>query len=180
MHWNLCHWLVISVMSIIQFIFNALEKDLCSRNQGFSLVRFVVDPVTRFHWYMRVAEGASKCIFLKPLYFIFKYLYLSLSLKLGFSIPLFTLEPGVYIPHWGTIVINSRATVGSGSVINVNVVIGRHPSSKDLVPRIGRNVYIGPGAVISGRIVIGDGAVIGANSVVLKNVDSNTRVFGNI
>ena len=36
-------------------------------------------------------------------------------------------------------------------------------------PRIGNNVYIGPGAVIDGDIEIADGIAIGANSFVNKS-----------
>ena len=44
---------------------------------------------------------------------------------------------------------------------------------------IGRNVWIGGGAVILPGIAIGDGAVIGAASVVTKNVPAGATVVGN-
>lgn len=44
---------------------------------------------------------------------------------------------------------------------------------------IGRNVWIGAGAIILPGVRIGDNAVIGAGSVVTKNVKERTLVVGN-
>ena len=49
----------------------------------------------------------------------------------------------------------------------------------DRAPRIGDNVYIGPGAIIFGGIEIADNVSIGANATVNKSVmESNTVVVG--
>jgi maltose O-acetyltransferase len=45
--------------------------------------------------------------------------------------------------------------------------------------RIGRNVWIGGGAIILPGVVVGDDAVIGAGSVVTKDVPSGATVRGN-
>lgn len=45
--------------------------------------------------------------------------------------------------------------------------------------RIGRNVWIGGGAIILPGITIGDDAVIGAGSVVTKDVEAGATVVGN-
>jgi maltose O-acetyltransferase len=45
--------------------------------------------------------------------------------------------------------------------------------------RIGRNVWIGGGAIILPGVKIGDDAVIGAGSVVTRNVDPGATVVGN-
>jgi len=44
---------------------------------------------------------------------------------------------------------------------------------------IGRNVWIGGGAILLPGITVGDGAVIGAGSVVTKDVAANQIVVGN-
>ncbi|GAA3319001.1 hypothetical protein GCM10020331_024100 [Ectobacillus funiculus] len=49
---------------------------------------------------------------------------------------------------------------------------------KGAVPKIGNNVYIGPGAKIFGGITIGNNVSIGANSVVTKDVPDNVTVVG--
>ena len=75
------------------------------------------------------------------------------------------------------VVIHSLSTIGNNVHICQNVTIGRNPNSEG-VPSIGNNVYIGPGAVVSGKIHIGDNSVIGANSVVLHNVSPGEFVAG--
>ena len=44
---------------------------------------------------------------------------------------------------------------------------------------IGRNVWIGAGAIVLPGVTIGDNSVIGAGSVVTKDVESNTVAAGN-
>jgi maltose O-acetyltransferase len=44
---------------------------------------------------------------------------------------------------------------------------------------IGRNVWIGGGAIILPGITIGDDAIVGAGAVVTRDVDSGTTVAGN-
>ena len=44
---------------------------------------------------------------------------------------------------------------------------------------IGRNAWIGGGAIILPGVVIGDDAVIGAGSVVTRDVPAGATVFGN-
>ncbi|QOL26571.1 serine acetyltransferase [Thalassotalea sp. LPB0316] len=78
------------------------------------------------------------------------------------------------------VVIHKNAEIGDGSVIYQNVTIGGNGKSGDEngAPIIGRNVFIGAGAVILGPIKVGDGAKIGANSVVLQDVPAGTTVVG--
>lgn len=53
------------------------------------------------------------------------------------------------------------------------------PSGEWTCTIVGNNVSIGAGAVILPGITIGDGARIGAGSVVTKDVEPNTLVYGN-
>ncbi|OJG73269.1 hypothetical protein RV12_GL000676 [Enterococcus quebecensis] len=46
-------------------------------------------------------------------------------------------------------------------------------------PTIGSNTVIYSGAVIVGPITVGENCVIGANTVVSKNIPSNSIVYGN-
>jgi len=148
-----------------------IECDLRSRKQPLAVATLVKDPIARFHLYLRLTEylgrrGRS------PLYYIVKWLFLRLSRLLGFSIPENTLGRGVYLPHYGTIVVNSKAVVGDYCVLNSGVVIGRHPVSKRDVPTLGVGVFVGPGAKVFGAISLASCSVIGANSVVTKDVSS--------
>jgi maltose O-acetyltransferase len=45
--------------------------------------------------------------------------------------------------------------------------------------RIGRNAWIGGGAIILPGVTIGDDALVGAGSVVTRDVPAGATVFGN-
>lgn len=113
----------------------------------------------------------------RVLYFLFYYRYRSLGIKLGFSIPLNVLGPGLSLPHRGTIVISDKAKIGSNARIHVCVNIG---ASKGGSPVIGDNVYIGPGAKIFGPIKIGNNVQIGANAVVNQSFEEDNIVIAGI
>lgn len=98
-----------------------------------------------------------------------------LSAKLGFYIPKDVFGPGIYIPHFGSVIVNPNAIIGSNCQINNNVVIGQVNGK---CPTIGDNVFIGSGAVICGNIKVGDNVWIGANSVVTKDIESGVMVAG--
>jgi serine O-acetyltransferase len=155
-----------------------IKSDLLARSCKVGITSFFLDPIVRFHWYMRLLEFGQRRTLLFPFFIIIKLLFLRISRKLGFSIPINTIGKGVCFPHYGTIVVNSRAWIGDGSIVNVDVVIGRHPDSKLAVPKIGKNVYIGPGAKIFGKITIGDGSKVGANAVVNKDFPNSSILVG--
>lgn len=75
------------------------------------------------------------------------------------------------------VVIHSASVIGQRVHICQNVTIGRNPE-REGVPVIEDDVYIGPGAVVSGNIRIGRGAKIGANAVVLKDVPPGAVAVG--
>lgn len=86
-------------------------------------------------------------------------------------------------------VINSSTTIGKGVIVNTKSSIDHDSCLKDfssLAPgvTIGGNVCVGErsaisiGASVIHGIQIGKDAVIGGASLVLKNVDSNTVVYG--
>lgn len=105
------------------------------------------------------------------------------GLKLGYSIPLNVIGPGLCLAHAGTIVINKNVKIGSNARIHIDVNIGNSSEFGDKhvdtnVPVIGDNVYIGPGAKIYGKITIGNNVRIGANAVVNKDVSDDVTVAG--
>ena len=100
-------------------------------------------------------------------YYFFKYK--RLSIKLGFSIPMNVFGPGLAIIHYGTIVVNARAKVGANCRIHVCTNIGESGGVAG-APKIGDNVYIGPGAKIYGDITIANNTVVAANAAVNKSI----------
>lgn len=89
-----------------------------------------------------------------------------------------------------TLVDDTDIFIGDECMIGPNVVIATagHPIEPELrrkaaqfnIPiHIGRNVWIGAGAVILPGVHIGDNSVIGAGSVVTKDIPENAVAYGN-
>ena len=88
----------------------------------------------------------------------------------------------------GKIVIGSNCVFGE----DVMLLTGKHNFISDIVDEkdlhkvpedgrdiiVGKNCYIGSGAIIVGKVTIGDYAVIGAGSVVTKDVEARTFYAG--
>ena len=86
---------------------------------------------------------------------------------------------GLYIGHFGGIVVNAAVVIGDNCNLSQGVTLGQvNRGPKAGCPTIGNNVYIGPGAKIIGRIHVGDHAAVGANAVVLEDVPPNVAVGG--
>lgn len=108
----------------------------------------------------------------------FSKLHHYFGIYLGFEIPINTFEYGLKLNHRGTIVVHPDARIGPFCDIHVGVNIGQNLSAEE-VPRIGENVWIGPGVKIFGKIEIADGIMIGANSVVNKSFqESDITIAG--
>lgn len=113
-----------------------------------------------------------------PLYLFARWRLRRLQFKYGISLPYNTeIGSGLYIGHYGGIVVNHAAIIGKNLNLNQGVTIGttyggKHPGT----PKIGDNVYIGPGSFLIGGIEIGDNVAIGANTVVSKPVPDNAVV----
>ncbi|MEI7057916.1 serine acetyltransferase [Nocardioides sp. CCNWLW239] len=87
--------------------------------------------------------------------------------------------PGLLVMHRSGIIIGP-AVIGSNCVLHHNVTIGqRIAAGNHGVPTIGDDVWIGPGAVISGAITVGDGCTISAGTVLSKDVPPRSLVGGN-
>lgn len=89
-----------------------------------------------------------------------------------------------------TLVDDTHIYVGDYTMFGPNVVVATagHPLLPELrekgyqynAPvRIGKNCWIGAGAIIVPGITVGDNVVIGAGSVVTKNIPSNVLAVGN-
>ena len=80
--------------------------------------------------------------------------------------------------HNGKILlILDSVSVDENARIGMNVMItGKGPYKQ--VPKIGNNVWISPGAVISGAVIIEDHVIIAPNTVVNKSVPEGAIVGG--
>jgi serine O-acetyltransferase len=100
--------------------------------------------------------------------------------KFGFDIsPDLNVGSGLYIGHFGGIVINQDVVIGNNCNLSHDVTLGQvNRGERAGCPVIGDNVYIGPGAKIIGRIRVGHNAAIGANAVVVDDVPDGSAVGG--
>lgn len=89
-----------------------------------------------------------------------------------------------------TLVDDTHIYVGSGTMFgpNVTVVTATHPTDPalraqglqyNLPVRIGRNCWLGAGAIILPGITIGDNTTVGAGAVVTKSLPANVVAVGN-
>lgn len=103
-----------------------------------------------------------------------------LQIKYGIEIPYSVkIGEGMVLPHNSGIIIHSNAEIGKNCSILQGVTIGNNifKSIYD-VAIIGDNVSIGAGAKIVGPVKIGNNVTIGANSVVTKDIESDSIVAG--
>ena len=89
-----------------------------------------------------------------------------------------TIKSGVYI--WDGLRIEDDVFIGP----NATFVNDKYPRSKKYADKfqetkIGKSASIGANATILGGISIGEFAMIGAGSVVTKNIEPYTLVYGN-
>jgi serine O-acetyltransferase len=97
----------------------------------------------------------------------------------GISIPVGAqIGRGLYVGHFGGIVLSDHVVIGENCSIGPGVVIGTRGLGDTGVPVIGNNVYIGVGAKVLGGVTIGNGAKIGANAVVLSDIPEGATAVG--
>lgn len=156
----------------------ALEQ---KRGTIYYYISYFLDDIWRFERLLRKLEYYKNCkknMLYKPYYLYLYFRFQKLSTKLGFAIPPNVFGPGLSIAHRGTLIVNPNAKVGENCRIHNCVHIATNAFNREdklksdfvmPVPKIGNNVFIGPGAQIFGNIEIADNIAIGANSVVNRS-----------
>lgn len=75
------------------------------------------------------------------------------------------------------VVLIDGLIIGDNCRIGIhNIFVGKSPYKE--VPRIGNNVWIGPGSIIVGPVIIKDNVIIAPNAVVTKSVPEGAIVGG--
>lgn len=113
------------------------------------------------------------------LFYFFYLWYRRLKVKYGFDISYRTqIGKGLYIGHFGNIVIHGDAIIGNNCNISQGMTIGvSNYGTKMGVPIIGDNVFIGPNAAVFGKIHVGNNVTIGANAVVTENIPDGSTIL---
>ena len=152
-----------------------IGADFRSRGDAVSVRTLLFDPVARFTVLMRVLEYLTNTRKPRAIRLPLLFWYRRLSVRLGFSVAPGIFGPGLAIVHYGLLVIDPTTRIGRNCRVHAGVNIGgaaqfvEASEMHKYSPRIGDNVYIGPGAKLYGPIIIGDNCVIGANAVVTKS-----------
>ena len=93
----------------------------------------------------------------------------------------FAAAENIYIQAFNGLEIHKNVLIGPG----VKIITANHSSvDKNIYEKenpivINKNVWIGADVIILPGIKIGENAIIGAGSVVVKDVEKNTKVAGN-
>jgi len=147
-----------------------------NRSARFLFSPVFLDPIGKFMYLLRMVEYyENQEIKLKKIFFLYYYRlrFKRISLMLGFSIPPNVFGPGLYIPHYGTIVVNQKAKIGKNCVLHTQVCIAGND-----IKIIGDNAYISTGVVITGLINLGNDISIASNSLVNKSFNENSILLG--
>jgi serine O-acetyltransferase len=115
------------------------------------------------------------------LHIIFSLLQKLIEIITGIRLPPYSqIGEGLFVGHFGFIIVHPHARIGSNCNLSQGVTIGAvQQGSRKGVPILGNRVYVGPNAVIIGNIEIGNDAAIGAGAVVTKSVPPRAVVIGN-
>jgi serine O-acetyltransferase len=93
--------------------------------------------------------------------------------------PQAVIGPGLYIGHFGQIIVHGEARLGSNATLTQEVTLGFTPTGRRKgAPTIGDRAYIAPGAKVFGSITVGDDVTIGANAVVTNDVEDRAVMGG--
>lgn len=144
---------------------------------------YLHEPGFRFTYYLRkVAFYAPR----RKSIWAFAYIYNRIQLHIyrfryGFDIsPTTRIGPGLYIGHFGGVVISPMAVLGSNINIAQGVTIGaasRGPRTG--APTLEDRTWVGANAIIVGKVTIGHDALIAPGAYVNFDVPSMSVVLGN-
>ena len=144
---------------------------------------YLREPGFRFTCYLRkTAHYSSR----KKSFAVIAYLYNRVlnhhyRFRYGFDIsPTTRIGPGLYIGHFGGVVVSPHAILGA----NVNIAHGVTIGAASRGPRTGAptledRVWVGANAVLVGNIVIGHDALIAPGAYVNFDVPPMAVVLGN-
>lgn len=112
-------------------------------------------------------------------WFFYKVVLRHYTYKYGFQIA-GKIGRGLYISHFGTVVISDEAVIGENCNIAHGVTIGvTRRGSRRGAPVIGNEVWMGTGSVIVGKITIGSNVLIAPGAYVNFDVPDDSLVLGN-
>ena len=144
---------------------------------------YLDDPGFRFTYHLRhVAHFAAKRRSLGMVPYLWHRLQLHhCRFRFGYDIsPTTAIGAGLYIGHFGMLVISPLAVIGRNCNINQGVTIGATSRGSRLgAPTLGDRVWVGANAVIVGKVTIGSDALIAPGAFVNVDVPERAVFLGN-
>lgn len=128
------------------------------------------------HWLYTGLENRSPLV--KVLLLVHFLFFRLTEILTGISLePKAEIGPGLYIGHFGGVIVGSGVRLGSNCNLSQGVTLGVDGRGERRgSPHIGDRVFIGPGAKVFGKITIGDDVVIGANAVINQSLPDRAVV----
>ena len=162
--------------------YSTIQKDFF-RESGkwlstFGILSKCINPNLHFMYIFRKAQKFRQTPLLG---FFWKMTLRHYQIKYGFQIyPETEIGEGLYLGHWGSLVINPKTKIGKNCNIAQGVTIGQQNRGKNEgYPIINDEVWIGANAVVVGKINIGKNVLIAPNAYVNFDVPENSIVTGN-
>jgi|ERR1035437_320067 serine O-acetyltransferase len=147
------------------------------------LSAYLREPGFRFTYYLRkVAFYSHRKRSLGILGYIYHRIWLNhYRFRYGFDIsPTTNIGPGLYLGHFGGVVISPYATLGANINIAQGVTIGAESRGmRTGAPTLEDRVWVGAHAIIVGKVTIGIEALIAPGAFVNFDVPANAVVLGN-
>lgn len=143
-----------------------------------ALIKTLFTPGFRFTFFLRLCFEYRKIFVVNKILRFFLRMY---SHRYGIQIPYNTeIGKGLYIGHFGNIIVNNAAKIGDNCNINQGVTIGQTNRGNRMgAPNIGNNVWIGANSVIVGKIIIGNNVLIAPLSYVNVDIPNDSIAIGN-
>lgn len=158
-----------------------IQAKILKEGQSLSFLKliflFLKSKTCRIHTYIRLRKGN------KLISFIAKKALSSYFIEIGAGTQI---GKYFFLPHPRCIIIANDVVIGEHVHIGQYVTLGGNNKRTKILrdgrllkfPIIGDRVSINPGAVVGGPVQVGNDVVIGANSVVTRDVLSNSIIYG--
>lgn len=147
-----------------------------------AFVRAWFIPGFRFTFWLRYCQYVSRNK-KGPLFVLSFFILRHYQFKYGISIHYSTeIGKGLYIGHFGGIVVNPAAIIGENVNLSPGVLLGsslNKEQHKFEYPCVGNRVFLGNGCKLIGGVSIGEDAMIGVGTIVTKGVPAKAVVVGN-
>lgn len=160
-------------------MFCNVKKDI--QRYGFKMSRFLLAWLCGHTFYAVLDYRLAHWLYKHHIKFFPDWITFRAQHRYGCKIsPYANVGGGLVLQHSVGVIVGNKVEMGENCEIFQNVVIGGNRKIKDgrTMPKIGNNVSILTGAVVSGPITIGNNVTIAANSFVGKDVPDNCIVAG--